>query len=309
MKDSAAPDVRHPLADQFLLHTIVAVWGLTAVLGKGIDLPSPVLVAWRTLLAACGVLLLRLALRRPVWPGLGNAAAMLAVGGIIGCHWLLFFRAGKLGAVSVGLVGVATCSLWCALMEPFFFRRKRLGLLECGAAILVVAGAAIIATGDPASLPALLTGVSSAFIAAFFSYLNGRLVLRHEHQIITLYEMAGACLVMTLVATSQSPPRVLPTVREWLLLLLLSQICTVWAYSAYVGLLRRLSVFTVSLVSNLEPLYGIVLAAIIFAEHKMLRPTFWLGSTVVLIGVLGYPLLHRRQRRKRNPVDESGSHR
>ncbi|MBP7948193.1 MAG: DMT family transporter [Verrucomicrobiales bacterium] len=284
------------LRDHLLLHAIVAAWGFTAILGKGIELPTPVLVAWRTGLAIVGVLCLRLGLKRKLWPGGREALVMMAVGACIGLHWHLFFLSGKLGSVSVGLVGVSTCSLWCALLEPVFIPGKRLGMLECGVAALVVAGVVVIAVGEPVSLPSLLAGVASAVVAAVFSYCNGRLILRQEHQVITLYEMAGACVVMSLAGLLGNSARWLPDGREWLLLLVLSQVCTVWAYAAYVELLRRLSVFTISLASNLEPLYGILLAGLVFGEYQKLGAAFWTGSILVLAGVIGYPLLNRRRR-------------
>lgn len=286
---------KRQLRDLVHLHFIVAVWGLTAILGKLISLASPVLVAWRTGLAAAGLFCILLAIRRSPWPGARHAARILAVGCVIGVHWMLFFLPGRLGTVSAGLIGISTCSLWCALLEPVFVRGKRLGVLEISLALLAVVGAAVICGGDRVSRPGLLTGMASALVAAIFGFLNDRLVKRYDPKVIALYEMAGACIFMALAGQLFTSPQTtwLPTGSDWIWLLLLSQLCTVYAFTAYVELLKRVSVFTISLVSNLEPVYGIAMAAVAFGEHRQLQSGFWLGAALVICSVLAYPPLVR----------------
>lgn len=280
-----------------LLHTVVAVWGLTAVLGKGIDLSPTVLVAWRTGIAAVALAIVIRHQQKMLWPGSTAAIRMLLVGMLIGFHWHLFFLAGKLGHVSISLIGVATCSLWCALLEPLFHKGKRLGAVEFILSASVVLGASVIGFGNPVSWPCLGTGAAAAGVAALFSYLNNALVKHHDATSISFYEMIGACVFTIAFAWMQPTQRLVPSGWEWLWLVILSLLCTVWAFSIYIGLLRQISVFVVSLVSNLEPVWGILLAGILLGEFTQLNGYFWLGGTIVLASICCYPLWQRRRAR------------
>lgn len=277
-----------------LLHIVVLVWGLTAVLGKSIELPTTVLVAWRTGLAAVGMALWLRARGRSLWPGWKAATRMSFVGLLIGFHWFLFFLPGKMGSISLGLIGVATCSLWCALLEPLFIKGKKLHALDLWVSLAVVAGVTLIGTGDPLSWPCLLVGVAAALAAAIFSYLNNFLVRHHDREHMTLYEMLGACAFMSTVSAFQSPERIMPQGWEWFWLGVLSLLCTVWAFTVYISLLRELSVFAISLVSNLEPVWGILMAGLLYGEFSQLHLPFWLGAFIVLVAVTFHPFWLRR---------------
>jgi drug/metabolite transporter (DMT)-like permease len=279
---------------QLLLHIIVFLWGLTAILGKSISLEKPLLVGWRTALAAAGLLCIVLARRTP-WPSGPAVLRMLGVGLIIGFHWLLFFLPGKLSTVSAGLVGISSITLWSALLEPLFDKSKRLGVLEICLALGVVGGAVFIGRDDPSTLPGLLLGVGAAFTAAVFACFNGQLIKHHDVFMITLFEMVGASLLMFSVACFLVPfgPHWLPTGKDWLWLMLLSQLCTVLAFSGCTWLQKRLSVYQISIASNLEPVYGVLLAAVIFKEHEQLKPGFWIGGAIITACVLIYPVLSK----------------
>lgn len=250
---------RNPTSRDFLLlHAVVIIWGLTAVLGKIIDLPAMVLVAWRTGLAAIGM---------AVW--------------IARSRHSLSARPPRRPAVHARWLPD-----WFPLVPLFSWQRIRPGLRrpdrrppaafgalcwspsssgenaseEWNSPLLVVVlGAAVIGFGNPVSWPCLLTGVAAAAVAALFSYINNALVEDHNRRFITLYEMIGACLFMTSLSFAPANHPIVPHGTEWIWLLVLSQICTVWAFSVYIGLLRRISVYVISLVSNLEPVWGILL--------------------------------------------------
>jgi drug/metabolite transporter (DMT)-like permease len=257
------------------------------------------LVSWRTGLAAVSLAAL-LAWKKGGWLTLRVAVQCVAVGLLIGLHWLLFFLPSQIGTVSAGLVGVSTTSLWCALLEPLFVRGKRLQALEMGLAGIVILGAFLISYYDASSIPALLAGAASALVATVFSFCNGHLVKHHDPYGITFYEMLGASVLMGLVGLfwhgigAAAIPR---DAGQWIALLLLSQLCTVWAFTACVRLQKTLSVYTVGLTANMEPIYGMLLAAAFFAEHQKLHISFWIGSGLILSAVLAYlPLSERRQR-------------
>ena len=277
-----------------LLHFVVLIWGLTSVLGKSIELPTTVLVAWRTGLAAVGMFVWMKWNGKSLWPGWKAAAQMGVVGALIGFHWFLFFLPGKLGSISIGLIGVATCSLWCALLEPLFIRGKRLHAASVWISLCALGGAVIIGYGNPVSWLPLLIGIGAAMAAALFSYLNNMLVRRFDTLQMTLFEMLGACAFMSAISTTQSPQRILPEGFEWMWLGVLSLLCTVWAFTVFNRLLKQLSVFTLSLVSNLEPVWGVLMAGLVYGEFSKLNLAFWIGGFIVLAASAGYPLLERR---------------
>jgi drug/metabolite transporter (DMT)-like permease len=292
-----------PSAIHFLLlHGIVVLWGLTAIIGKSITLSGPVLVAWRTGLAAVGLGVI-LIFHKGAWPKPADALRMVGVGCIIGIHWFLFFLPGKIGTVSAGLVGISTISLWCALMEPFFHPGKKVGTLELLSALGVLSGAIIIGWNDQQSVPSLLWGAAAAFVAAIFAFLNGKLIQKHDSFHITFYEMLGACGIMAVAVFLLTPEVVKSpaTSQDWWLLLVLSQLCTVLAFTGCTWLQKRISVYQVGLVANMEPIYGILLAALIFQEHKQLLPSFYVGSAIILACVLGYLPLSNLKEKKSEP--------
>jgi drug/metabolite transporter (DMT)-like permease len=58
--------------------------------------------------------------------------------------------------------------------------------------------------------------------------------------------------------------------------------------------MKRISVFMIQLTLNLEPLYGIIMAVLIFQENKSLNLNFYIGTLVILSAVLTYPVLKKR---------------
>jgi len=286
-------------ADYLHLHFLVVIWGFTAILGKLIsaDLSRISLTFFRTLLAAIGLALV-LWLRkewRQVSPK--DRWGMLGVGVLMGVHWLTFFASAHVSSASVCLAGMSTSSLFTSLLEPLFSRRK-IRPLEVGLSLVVIVGLYLIFRFEFEQSWGLGLALISAFLAALFTIANSRFVKRHQAMLITFYEMSGANLGMLVgllgVAATSGLSRVelLPQPKDWTWLLVLALICTVYAYSAGVHLLRKISPFTFNLTVNLEPVYGIGLAYLILDEK--MTAGFYIGTLVILLAVLTYPLLNNR---------------
>lgn len=299
------------------LHFIVVLWGFTAVLGRFLEgLPSPVLVFHRTLIA--GLLLVGLVLYRKT-PGAALRAEVLPLFGnglLLGAHWILFFLAVHLGNVSVCMIGMATSTLWTAILEPMMVRGRRHHLYEFALGGVMIGAIALIAGGDFQYQLGLAVGIAAAGVGTTFSIINSHLTRRHHHNVIALYQMVGAmsiCAAATVAMAAfpgflgggGAPLRVLPSPAEFGWLFLLASFCTVYSYAQYIELLKRLTVFTVHLSYNLEPVYGIILAAIIFKEHQDLSSTFYLGAAIIVAAVVIHPFverLYRRRRRQEQPT-------
>lgn len=232
------------------------------------------------------------------------------VGFVIAMHWILFFWSARVSTASVCLAGMATTSLWTAFVEPLFNRTK-IKWYEVGLGLMVISGLLVIFSFESGYWLGISMALGSAFLAAVFSVLNGNLAHKHNPYQITFYEMAGACLFTLLFMPIYSNFMTDEGLQltwigyDWFWLLILGGICTVYAFSVSVELMKRLSVFTINLTVNLEPVYGIVLAVLIFGESEKMTPQFYLGTGIILVSVLTYPVLNYINKR-RKPVRPLG---
>lgn len=294
--------------DYLTLHFIVLIWGFTAILGLLIEIPSVEVVFFRTFIASIGLWILLKFWKRPlkinsqkhIW-------VILGTGVLIAAHWILFFLSARISNASVCLAGMATCSLWTSLIEPLSQKRK-IKRFEVLLSIVAFIGIGVIFNVEFDYLSGLLTAVLSAFIASVFTVINGRLTKTYDPYVITFYEMVGACLATVAFFPIYSGFFVdrlslNPSVSDWVYLAVLAIICTVYAYSISVELMKRLSAFSINLVVNLEPVYGIILALIIFGDSEEMSPGFYVGTLLILTSVLLYPLLNRRYKKKALSTD------
>jgi len=278
--------------DHLKLQIIVILWGFTAVLGELITLSAAALVTWRCGIAALSLLLwIREGIRIPP----RQALLFVITGFIIGGHWITFFLAVKVAKVSICMIGVATLSLWTAILEPLIIKERRFRTLDLFFGTIIVAGVAIIYRSEIEYSHGLLIAIFSAFLAAVFSIINSFHVSHAHHLVITFYEMIGASFFASLFVLTSHGTIPLPAgPTDWIWLVILSVFCTVVAYSQYIELLKRLSVFTINFANNLEPVYGIALAALILQEHKNLNAGFFLGAAVIVISVSLYPIVRKK---------------
>ncbi|MCW1885660.1 DMT family transporter [Luteolibacter flavescens] len=289
------------------LHLLVLLLATTAILGELISLPAATLVIWRTLFAAVGAAAwVGLVRRRPLWPGRRAALAFLGIGFIVGLHWICFFGAIKLSNISVCLAGMATISLFTAFTEPFL-EKRRVRPFEVLLGLLVVAGIGLVA-GFVGREHLLGLGVAliSAFLASVFPVLNRRFVTGgSDPTTMVAWEMVGAFTagLVLFPFTSGGVSLFAWQGYDWLWLLLLAWVCTIFAHGFHITLLRHLSAYTMNLAFNFEPLYGIIAAALFFGEHKGLHPLFYAGMATILLANLLHPLIVHRLR-KRLPPEE-----
>ncbi|GAB2957913.1 DMT family transporter [Hymenobacter coalescens] len=315
------------LKDYLRLHFIVFLWGFTAILGKLISLPSVELVFYRTLIACVGLAALMQFRQQPLRLPTRQALQLVGVGVLVAAHWITFFLAARLSSVSVCLAGMATLALWTSLLEPLLLRR-RVRPYEVGLGLLTLLGLYVVAQavhGAPAGATAaqeaqergqllgLMVAILSAGIGALFSVLNAKLIQQQPPLRLTFYEMAGACLSIVVFLVARPAfggelPQLNPTLMDWVWLLLLAGVCTVYAFSSSVELMKRLSAFAVNLSINLEPVYGIIMAVLLYwfgvpgFSQERLSTGFYLGTVLILASVLIHPLLNQWQLRRRQPT-------
>jgi drug/metabolite transporter (DMT)-like permease len=279
------------------LHLLVFLLATTAILGHLISLPAAGLVIWRTIFASLGAMAWVIAIRRKSpWPGWKAASTFFGVGILVGLHWICFFGAIKLANVSICLAGLATISLFTAFTEPLL-ERRRVRPFEVVLGLLVVVGIALVAGFERGRLLGLGVALLSAFLAAVFPVLNRRLVTTGGDPLVMVaWEMAGACVISLLLfpLVGGGVPLLAWQGLDWLWLLLLGWVCTIFAHGFHIHLLRHLSAFTMSMAFNLEPIYGILAAALLFGEHKQLHPLFYVGLLTILAANVLHPLVLSR---------------
>ncbi|MTI21572.1 EamA family transporter [Fulvivirga sp. RKSG066] len=294
--------------DYLKLHFIVWIWGFTAILGLLITIPSVEIVFYRTLLAFIALGFLLYFRKRNFRLGRNEITKILATGLLIAAHWILFFAAARVSTASVCLAGMATCSLWTSFIEPVLNKRK-INAVEVLLGVVVIIGLYVIFRFEFDHALGLSMAVASAFLSALFTVINGKFIKKHNPYMITFYEMIGACLGTALffpvymMYFSGGELNLSPTMVDWGWLFVLAVICTVYAYSVSVDLMKQLSAFVINLTVNLEPVYGIILAVIIFGEKEQMAPGFYLGTLIILSAVLTYPLINRYKRRRAMQVD------
>ncbi|ALD21595.1 DMT family transporter [Hymenobacter sp. DG25A] len=297
------------LKDYLRLHFIVLLWGFTAILGKLISVPPVELVFWRTLLASAGLAGL-LMMRKQEWRvAPAEALRLLGVGALVATHWITFFLAARLSSVSVCLAGMATLALWTSLLEPLLLWR-RIRAYEVGLGLLTMVGLYLVSQAELDQLLGLGVAVISAGLSALFSVVNSQLVKKHAPLRLTFYEMLGACGSIALFFpiyshfyTNGTGLQLALKPMDWLWLLLLAGFCTVYAFSSSVELMKRLSAFVINLTINLEPVYGILLAVLIFGSQEKMSGGFYLGTLVILFSVLIHPVLDQWAARRRRKAE------
>lgn len=289
--------------DYLHLHFLVLIWGFTSILGALVSIPSVELTFYRTL-TACLLMPLVLIWRKVSFRLPRKAILqMMAAGVLIAIHWILFFGAARISNVSTCLAGISTSSLWTSLLEPLITKRKFLWF-ELVIGIVVMAGLYVIFYYEFDKAAGLAMGIVSALFATIFSILNGSFTKHHNASVITFYEMAGALLGIVLFLPAYAyffaenqTLQLVPTASDWVSILILGGICTVYAYAAAVKLMQKFSAFAMNLTINLEPVYGIILAFLIFGEKEKMTSGFYIGTMIILVSVLSYPVINRRLRK------------
>lgn len=281
----------------FKLHFIVVLWGFTAILGLLIKLSFIELVFYRTLFATLTLAII-IAVRKEGFRIQKSELIKLVLTGVtIAIHWLLFFGAARYSNASVSLIGLSTTTLWTSLIEPTVYKRK-ISFLEVIFALVVIVGLYIIYKDEFSYGLGLLMSVGAALLAAIFVTLNHTYVRRHHHSTIVFYEMLGAWLAtipfLWLMKSPDLPVLTLPSLSDLGYLLILAIICTVYANAEATKLLKKFSAFASNLVITMEPVYGILLALLIFGDSEKMNLSFYLGTLIIISAVIIYPLILKK---------------
>ena len=284
-----------------LLHLTVMVWGFTGTLGKLITIPAVSLVWYRVFIASASLLLYFLVSKTDIRVSRKSFLSFIANGALVGAHWILFFASIKLSTIAVSLVCLSSITLFTAIFEPLF-NKKQISKLEILAGVLIITGIVLIFKFETQYTKGIIAGLCSAVFASLFSIINSKLVKSHQAPVIAFYELSGAFLWITiyLFITGGYNRAMVPNAADIGYLFLLGTICTSLAYVAGVYVMRELSAFRVALITNLEPVYGILIAFIFFGDLNQMSPGFWAGAVIILSTILLYPVTQKQITKRRN---------
>lgn len=290
--------------DYLKLHFIVFLWGFSAILGKLVTIPALEMVFYRSILAALGMGILILAVKGTFSVTRVELLKLVLIGFIVALHWVAFFGSARVSNVSVSLVGFATNSLWTAFLEPWL-NRSRVKKFELLLGLVVIFGLYIIFSFDFQYKLGLFIGIVAGFTSALFSVLTAKMVRRVPSNTITFYEMIGVFIALAMFLpiykmtwAEDGLLQLVPSPMDWVYIALLAGVCSVYAFSTAVELMKKISVFMIQLTLNLEPIYGIIMAVIIFGTQEKMGFNFYVGTLIILSAVILYPFLRKRYDRQ-----------
>lgn len=280
------------------LHLIVFIWGFTAILGALISLDALPLVWFRMLFAvgfiAVFVYFKKLSLR----VSKKSLLQFIFAGLIIALHWFTFFKAIKVSNVSVTLACLSTGAFFASLLEPILYGKKVVWY-EVFLGILVIVGLYIIFNVEGNYWEGIILALISAFLSALFAVINSKFVKEHDATVISFYELAGGVFffsIFLLFGNSFNADFFQLTTKDFIYLLILSSVCTAYAFIASTAVMKFLSPYTVMLTINLEPIYGIILAVLIFKEKEQMSFEFYIGASIILFTVLLNVIIKSRKK-------------
>ena len=276
------------LNNYLLLHLIVLIWGFTAILGALISLDAIPLVWYRMFLAVVFIVLYFFIKKKSFKADRIGIGKFFLTGVVIALHWIFFFKAIKVSNVSVALVTMSTGAFFVSLIEPLFFKR-RINKLEIVLGLIVILGLYIIFNFEIQYRLGIFYALISSLLSAIFSVLNGLFIKKYAASTISLYQLFFGVVFITaylLVINGFSISFFKISKLDWLYLLILSSFCTAYAFITSVKVMKYLSPYTVILTLNLEPIYAIILALIIFGEKEKMNIEFYFGAFIVLFVVL-----------------------
>lgn len=284
------------LRSQIKLHLIVFILGFTAILGKLISVPAINLVCYRTLIAFICLYIILLIKKTSIKLPFRSIMLISSIGVIVALHWICFFYAIKVSNISVTLGCLSTSTLFTSIIEPLT-QKRRIMWYEVLLGLVIIAGLYIIFQFETRYYEGIIFSVIAALLAATFSVLNKNISRRFDNNVISFYEMLSGFVVITIflfIKEGFADAFIGITVNDAIWLFILGFICTAYAFSATVDLMKKISAYIIVLTINLEPVYGIIMAFLIFGESERMTVGFYVGTFVILLSVFSYPLLSRK---------------
>lgn len=285
------------------MHTAILLWGLTGIFGRAIHMSFGSIVWYRMLIASIGLLLILLYKRTFKLINPKDIFRIGFTGFIVMVHWLAFYAAIKVSNVSVTLSCFASVSLFTALLDPLM-NKRRIDRIEIVLSVFVLIGIYIIFTAQQFYFWGIVLSIASAVLGAVFTINNKKFLYTYDASLITFYELFFGWITIVILGffdfSFLEINLAIPSALDFYFLLILSLLCTTVAFTISLKALKSLNPFILNLSVNLEPIYSIILAILIFKENEMLNTGFYIGTFIILISVFIHALHSKYVLRKQN---------
>ncbi|MEP6699846.1 MAG: DMT family transporter [Bacteroidota bacterium] len=283
------------------LHIAVFLAGFTGILGRLITLNEGMIVWYRLLLTSATMWILFGLMKKLQKIPLIDILKITAVGFIAAMHWVTFYGAIKYANVSVALVCFSAIGFFTALFEPLILHKK-INRVELLLGLITLSGIYIIFHFDTQYKTGIIIGIISAVLASLFPIFNREFLKRINVETMLTWQQTGGLLVLSILLPfylQKFPtPDFIPTIENLGWLLILAWVCSVIAFQFSANALKRLSAFTVNLTYNLEPVYGIILAFIVYKENQFLSKWFFVGFGIIAIVLIIHIILLVKEEKK-----------
>jgi drug/metabolite transporter (DMT)-like permease len=283
------------------MHISILLWGFTGIFGKAIEMNAIMIVWYRMIISAVALIPFMVKHKQFILPDKKRFASIIITGFVVCLHWLTFYASIKASNVSIALSCFASVSLFSALLEPLFYRKK-INKQNIILALFVLVGIYIIFAFQQLYAMGIVLALISALLGALFTILNKIFVSNDEPAPVTFIELLSGfvflSILLPLILPAFNVSFQIPSTIDWVWLLLLSVICTCVAFTLSLEALKKVSAFTMNLSVNLEPLYSIILAIILFKENELLNNGFYIGAVIVISSVFIHSLMQYRVRDK-----------
>ncbi|HIG32509.1 MAG TPA: DMT family transporter [Flavobacteriales bacterium] len=269
------------------LHLMVVILGLTGVFGKLISLDAIHLVWYRMGIAFVSLALFLFFKKQLFSISKQNFFGILGVGALVTLHWLCFFQSIKVSTISIAVVCLATSSLFSALIEPLFFKRKLLAY-EVIMGVIVLISLAFVMGTDTQYIWGYFYGIMAAFLGTLFTLFNAKYIKKVGAAQITMIEMLAGVVIISCLLLVQQDYAVFTTlisVTDFTYLLILGAICTALVFVWMTEIMRHITPYSLIMAINMEPIYSILLALLIFKESELMSPSFYIGGSII-IGII-----------------------
>jgi drug/metabolite transporter (DMT)-like permease len=256
----------------------------SGVLGRFIDLPTPVIIWFRCALGALFLFIfcfykkfnLKINSKKDI-PTVVLSALFL------GIHWITYFYALKLSNVALGMLSLFTFPVITALLEPLFLKIK-LDSIHIVLGIMVLIGIYILAPEfdlESLHVKGIIVGVFSAFCYALRNLIlkrhignyNGTVLMFHQILILSIVLLPVLFFMDSTNISSQYP-----------YIILLALFTTAIGHSIFIHSLKYFSVSTASIINSIQPLFGIIMAFFFLKEIPSWNTFF--GGTLIMATVI-----------------------
>lgn len=280
-----------------ILHLTVFVWGFTGILGALISIPATQLVWYRVLIAFITLIAYFKFTKTSLKVSRVVFLKLFFTGAIVGLHWILFFQSIKSSTVSVTLVCLSSLTLFTAILEPIF-KKQKISIFDIITGLTIICGIYLIFRFESRYTEGIIYGLTSALCASIFSIINSKQIQNRPAPIISFYELIGAWVWISiyLAIIGGYTASMSLNFADLMYLLILGTVCTSLAYVAGVAVMKELSAFRVALITNLEPVYGIILAFLFFGKREQMTLGFYAGALIILSAIFIYPVIKNRKR-------------